>query len=134
MSDLATTHADLLAAARDASRNAHVPYSNFRVGAALRSRDGRVFLGCNVENAAYSMTICAERTALVSAVAAGVSDFDVIAVHVDGAEGSPCGACRQVLAEFGTDMLVVYRTGGAVVARTAGELLPDAFLPAALDA
>jgi cytidine deaminase len=124
----------LLDTAREASERAHVPYSGFRVGAALRARTGQVFTGCNIENAGYSMTNCAERTAIFSAIAAGVTEFDCIAVHVDGPDGSPCGACRQVLAEFGLDMTVYYRRGGEYVASTVAELLPDAFVPSALQA
>ena len=89
----------LLALARDAAQQAHSPYSHFQVGAALLTRDGQVFCGCNVENASYGLTICAERTAICSAIAAGYRDFTSIAI-VATRTATPCGACRQFLAEF----------------------------------
>ncbi len=94
MDDLA-----LIEMARNAAQQAHCPYSRFRVGAALLTDDGRVFTGCNVENAAYSLTLCAERTALCSAIAAGCRQFVTIAILASHT-ATPCGACRQVLAEF----------------------------------
>ena len=118
--------------ATEAAEQAYVPYSKFRVGAALLTVDGSVFLGCNVENAAYSATICAERTACASAVAAGHRTFRAIAVHVDVEHGSPCGVCRQFLAEFGTDLIVVFRERGELVARPLSELLPSAFVATSL--
>lgn len=128
---------DLLDAARVARDRAYTPYSGFRVGAALRSTDGTVILGCNVENAAYPATICAERTALVSAVAAGHQRFDAIAVIGSGpGPTTPCGTCRQVLFEFAPD-LVVLAAGedGATRRYVLGEdLLPDGFGPTRLDA
>lgn len=87
---------------------AYAPYSNFRVGAVLVGSDGRTFGGCNVENISYGLTICAERNAVFAAVAAGCRDFVKVVVATDTAEpASPCGACRQVLAEFNSDMEVV---------------------------
>lgn len=92
---------NLIEAAIKAKENAYVPYSGFRVGAALLTSDGRIFTGCNVENAAYSPSVCAERTAVVKAVSAGCREFTAIAVTGDhGGYLSPCGVCRQVLAEF----------------------------------
>lgn len=125
----------LLDAARAAQRHAYAPYSDYRVGAALESTDGRVFVGCNVENASYGLTICAERTALVSAVAAGVRQFRRIVVVSDSdPPASPCGACRQTLAEFGLD-LRVDAVGPAQAQRwTLAELLPDAFTSHRLEA
>ncbi len=123
----------LLARAAEAAKAAYVPYSHFAVGAALRAEDGRVFTGCNVENASYGLTICAERNAVAHAVAEGARRFDVIAV-VTGNGVTPCGACRQVLAEFGPEMTVI--VGDAAGNRciyTMNELLPDAFTPAHLD-
>ncbi len=122
----------LQALARDAveaRERAYAPYSNFRVGAALLAADGRVFRGCNVENASYGLTICAERTALVSAVAAGTRDFAAIAVAADKARTlSPCGACRQFLVEFNPGMAVVLvGADGELTVTTAGELLPMRF-------
>ena len=125
-------HRELYAAAEAAAGNAYVPYSKFRVGAALLASDGTVFTGCNVENSSFGLTICAERNACTSAVAAGIRSFDAIAVHVDLPDGQPCGACRQFLSEFGLQLEVVYRRGGELVVCTLAELLPDAFVPAAL--
>jgi cytidine deaminase len=98
---------DLAIAAR---RRAYAPYSNYPVGAALRTKSGKVFTGVNVENAAYPAGVCAERTAVFTAVAAGEREFEVIAV-VTANGGTPCGSCRQVLAEFGLDTLVLIANG-----------------------
>ena len=94
--------ASLIQSAWDARENAYAPYSKFAVGAALLTADGRVFTGCNVENLSYGLTICAERVAIGSAVAAGVKNLTMLAVVADtDVPVSPCGACRQVMAEFG---------------------------------
>lgn len=107
----------LLSMAQDAAQNAYAPYSGLRVGAALEAKDGRVFVGCNIENASFGATVCAERVALFSAVAAGAKEFTAIAVtHM------PCGICRQALAEFG-DMDVVTPDGTYRLS----ELLPNMF-------
>jgi cytidine deaminase len=105
------------------------PYSNFPVGAALLTRSGRVITGCNIENASYGLTVCAERVAIWKAVSEGETEFVALAV-VTGTGGSPCGACRQVMAEFAPLMPVVIAdsTGGRRVT-TVSDLLPDAFLP-----
>src|SRR5580765_2943933 len=103
--------AELIAAARAARENAHAPFSNFKVGAALRSKSGKIFTGCNVENASYGLTICAERNAIFAAVAASKRKPEIIAVAVLNHRGvpcSPCGACRQVIAEFGPNATVSY--------------------------
>lgn len=121
------TDEELLARAEAMLARSYAPYSEFRVGAALLASDGTVIGGCNVENAAYGPTICAERTAVVAAVAAGHQRFDTIAVV--GPEGhpiTPCGVCRQVLWEFAPELRVV--TTGPVV-RQLADLLPDAFGP-----
>ena len=120
----------LIALANEARRRAYAPYSNYRVGAALRTKSGRIFTGVNVENAAYPSSICAERTAVFKAISEGELDFEIIAVVTDNG-GSPCGGCRQVLAEFGLKTLVVLadRDGTVVKETTVGDLLPDAFQP-----
>jgi len=102
------THDDsaLIAEAIEASKQAYIPYSHYAVGAALRATDGTVFRGCNVENAAYPATICAERTALVKAVSEGYRDFDTIVVVTKNG-GSPCGLCRQMMYEFAPKMRVI---------------------------
>ena len=124
---------ELMLAAVEARKNAYVPYSGFSVGAALLSRDGRVFTGCNVENAAYSPTNCAERTAIFKAVSEGVRTFSAIAVVGGSGEilnelCAPCGVCRQVLAEFcDADFRVLLGTPDAIRVMRLGELLPLAF-------
>lgn len=128
--------AELLACAREAREHAYVPYSHFRVGAAVLVRDGRVFAGCNVENASYGLCTCAERTALCAAVAAGCRPGDFTRMVIVGDTGepiSPCGACRQIMAELGGGALPVILANlvGTIRETTAGALLPDAFqLPA----
>ena len=116
--------------AKEAREKSYAPYSGFSVGAALLAEDGRVFLGCNVENAAYSPCLCAERVALGAAVAAGVHRFRAIAIvggHGGGEETcSPCGVCRQTLSEFG-DMTVLFRGETADEERMLSELLPFGF-------
>jgi cytidine deaminase len=117
---------ELVAAAWKAREAAYAPYSQFAVGAALLAVDGRIFTGCNVENISYGLTQCAERTAICSAVAAGVRDFAMLAVVADTAVPvSPCGACRQVMAEFGVPrVFLANRTERLVF--TLEELLPRA--------
>lgn len=120
----------LVELANKARLHAYAPYSNYRVGAALRTKSGRLFTGVNVENAAYPTSICAERTAVFKAVSEGETDFEIIAVVTDNG-GSPCGSCRQVLAEFGLNTVVLIADGGGKVIKetTVGDLLPDAFQP-----
>jgi cytidine deaminase len=127
---------DLLDRAREVRANAYAPYSRFPVGAALLAPDGRVFTGCNVENASYGLTNCAERVAIGKAVSEGVQAF--VAVAVTGPEdtvaAAPCGACRQVLSEFGPDLPVIMPAQGepGYVVEFIGGLLPGAFGPARL--
>ena len=103
---------ELVAVARLAAENAYVPYSNFPVGAALECPDGQVFTGCNVENAAYGSTICAERTAVFKAVSEGYRKFTKIAVWGKGDDYCfPCGACRQFISEFGLDIEIISARG-----------------------
>jgi len=117
----------------EARRRAYAPYSKYQVGAALRTKGGRIFTGANVENAAYPTTMCAERVAIFSAVSQGEREFDVIAV-VTANGGSPCGSCRQVMAEFGLDtvVLIADETGKVFDETTVNGLLPGAFTPAYL--
>ena len=120
---------ELLRIAKEASLNAYVPYSGFPVGAALECADGTVFTGCNVENAAYGDTICAERTALVKAVSEGQRSFTRIAIYGEG-QGycMPCGSCRQVLAEFSPEIEVLCaKAGGSYVSYSLTRLLPYTF-------
>ena len=117
----------LIELATKARERAYAPYSNYAVGAALRGKSGRVYTGCNVENAVYSLTICAERNALFKAVSEGERGFVALAV-VTANGGSPCGSCRQVLAEFAPDLRVLIAVPGKLVAaQTIAELLPRAF-------
>ncbi len=121
--------AELLAAAEIARGHAYAPYSRFSVGAALLCDDGTVVTGCNVENASYGMTMCAERTAVFSAVASGRTHFNTIAVAgPPGVTTPPCGACRQVLAEFARDARLLYTTAGGHETTTVDALLPATFL------
>jgi cytidine deaminase len=115
--------------AEHARRHAYAPYSQFSVGAAVLSDDGRVFIGCNVENASYGLTICAERVAVTSAIAAGARHVRAVAV-VGPADVAtpPCGACRQVLAEFAApDVPITYHAAGGWITTTMGALLPETF-------
>ncbi len=119
---------ELVEAARAARANALAPYSKFAVGAALLCEDGTIVQGCNVENSSYPLTMCAERNAVFSAVASGRRTFSAIAIAgPSDARTSPCGACRQVLIEFGPDMTVYYTVPGGVEETTARALLPDGF-------
>jgi len=120
----------LIDLANEARRRAYAPYSNYPVGAALRTKSGKLFTGVNVENAAYPTTMCAERTAVFTAVTAGEREFEVIAVVTDNG-GTPCGSCRQVLAEFGLDTIVLIANGGGKLMQemNVGDLLPGAFTP-----
>jgi cytidine deaminase len=119
----------LVEAAAGARERAYAPYSRFRVGAAVRASDGRVFTGCNVENASYGLSVCAERVAVFDAIAHGAREIDSIAVCTDAAQPAPpCGACRQVIAEFARDATIVLaNAAGTRVATRLSELLPNPF-------
>lgn len=120
----------LLADATAVMAQAYAPYSKFHVGAAILLDDGRVFTGCNVENASYGLTICAERNAIFAAVAAGPKP-KVVAVAVTNSQNiacSPCGACRQVIAEFGPNAVVFYQGPDGIKELSMKELLPDCFI------
>src|SRR5512141_3093669 len=120
----------LIDLAVEAGRRAYAPYSNYPVGAALRTKSGRIFTGCNVENAAYPTGMCAERVAIFKAVSEGEKEFEVIAVATNNG-GTPCGSCRQVMAEFGLDTLVLIADGQSRPQQetTVKDLLPGAFTP-----
>jgi len=125
---------DLIGRAREAMQNAWAPYSEFRVGAAIEAADGRVFVGCNVESASYGLTICAERMALGAAVAAGARSLRRVAVTTEvEPPAAPCGACRQLLAEFGLNLEVIAAGPTSERRWTLAALLPDAFTKESLD-
>jgi cytidine deaminase len=120
----------LLQAARKVMKHAHAPYSHFRVGAALITAEGKVFAGCNVENASYGMTNCAERTAIFTAIAQSGPRLDIRAVAVVNDQGvpcSPCGACRQVIYEFGPEAMVYFQGSKGWKESHITELLPEGF-------
>lgn len=120
----------LLEAAIAVTHNAYIPYSHYPVGAALRAKDGTIYSGCNVENASYPVTICAERTALVKAVSEGKREFDTLVVVTKNA-GSPCGMCRQMLYEFSPNLRIILADLSGKIASdtTLSALLPDGFGP-----
>lgn len=120
----------LMRSAKSVIQNAHAPYSNFRVGAAILLANGKVFSGCNVENASYGMTNCAERTAIFSAVAQMGPKIEIRAVAVANAQGvpcAPCGACRQVIYEFGPDATIYFQSATGPKQAHITELLPEGF-------
>ena len=119
----------LIAIAKQARENAHAPFSNFRVGAALRAKSGRVYSGCNVENASYGLTCCAERVAIFKAISEGEHGFDAMAVVTDtDTLTPPCGACRQIIWEFCGDVPVVLANlKGKIEHESSGRLLPRPF-------
>lgn len=119
---------EVMKMARKARQNAYAPYSHFAVGAALLAESGRVYTGCNIENASYGLTCCAERNAIFAAVGAGERRFKMLAVAADSPEPvAPCGACRQVIAEFGIPLVVMGNLKEATKTMTAEELLPYGF-------
>lgn len=126
---------ELVKVASLARQRAYAPYSKYKVGAAIRTARNKVHAGANVENASYGLTICAERSAVFAAVNAGDTKLDAIAIVIDDDQlPSPCGACRQVLAEFAPAMRVILATtGGQRKVTTLAELLPDPFLPKNLE-
>ncbi len=134
MVELSSETVERLVTAAEAARcNAHAPYSSFMVGAAILDRNGNVHAGCNVENASYGLSVCAERHAVAAAVSAGCGGIDALAVVTDTSPpASPCGACRQVLTEFGDFPVILANPAGERVITSVGELLPMAFTPRSL--
>ena len=131
MNEIGPGDEELVRVASLARQRAYAPYSKYKVGAAIRTKRNKVHSGANVENASYGLTVCAERIAAFAAVNSGDPAFDAIAIVIDDERHpTPCGACRQVLAEFSPDMRVVLATtGGKRKVTTLRELLPDPFLP-----
>jgi cytidine deaminase len=134
MPDLDAATTDRLVEAASAVRaNAHAPYSKFTVGAAVLDGRGRVHVGCNVENASYGLSVCAERHAIAAAVSAGVEQIEALAVVTDtDPPSAPCGACRQVLVEFGDFPVILANPSDERTVTSVGQLLPDAFTPDSL--
>ncbi|HLA08542.1 MAG TPA: cytidine deaminase [Anaerolineales bacterium] len=120
----------LIDLANKARQHAYIPYSHYPVGAALRTKTGKIYTGANVENAAYPQTMCAERVAIFKAVSEGEKEFEIISVVTDNG-GFPCGGCRQVMAEFGLETIVLMADGNGNLVKetTVKELLPEAFTP-----
>ncbi len=124
------TEKELLEIAKKVRENAYAPYSNFKVGAAILTEEGKIFTGVNVENASYGLSICAERVALFKAISEGYRRFKAIAVVADTNEPvPPCGACRQVLAEFGSLKVIMGNLKGDMKVKDLSELLPESFTP-----
>lgn len=122
------THQELIAEAKKALKYAYVPYSHFQVGAALQAKSGKIYTGCNIENASYGATICAERTAISKAISEGETEFESIAVVSSSNEHTyPCGICRQVLAEFMPNGEVIFDNGKEILILAVSELLPYKF-------
>jgi cytidine deaminase len=123
----------LIEAAAEARERAHAPYSGFTVGAAALDEEGRIHRGCNVENASYGLSVCAERHAVATVIAAGGDRIVALAVVTDTVPpSSPCGACRQVLVEFGDFPVILANPAGERALTTVSDLLPDAFTPESL--
>jgi cytidine deaminase len=120
---------ELIQKAKEASEMAYAPYSHFQVGAVLLTKKGQVFSGCNIENASYGLSNCAERTAIFKAVSEGEKEFSAMAIYTNTEQMfTPCGACRQVLAEFSSDMLIIVSNSKKTVEFTVKELLPHSFV------
>lgn len=128
------TPEELIDLAKQVRKKAYAPYSHYKVGAALLGKSGKIYTGCNVENASYGHTVCAERTAVLKAVSEGEREFEAVAVVTKNG-GSPCGACRQVLSEFSPELIIyIADKNGKYRTTTLKKLLPDSFTPAHLEA
>ena len=124
---------ELFAAAMNVRRKPYAPYSRFCVGAAVRTASNHIYVGCNVENASYGLTCCAERNAIFAAVAAGEKDFKTLCIVAETSEPvAPCGACRQVMREFGIEEILLANCTGKIKRMTLEELLPYSFGPESL--
>ena len=123
------SYEELIDKAKEASKNAYAPYSNFRVGACVLAESGNIYCGCNFENASYGLSICAERNAIGTAIANGEKKIKAIAIYSPNMYNcTPCGACRQVINEFKTDETVVITVAGdEIITRKIGDLLPEVF-------
>lgn len=118
----------LIEKAKEVSRKAYAPYSNYKVGAALLTKSGKVYTGCNIENSSYGLTNCAERTAVFKAVSEGEMEFEEMAIYADSPHlPTPCGACRQVLSEFGPELKIMIVSNKEQLVTSISELLPLAF-------
>ncbi len=126
-------YSELMILAKKAKENAYTPYSKFNVGAALLTKSGKVFTGCNVEVASFGGTNCAERTAIFKAVSEGEQAFKAIAINGDADGTYPCGICRQVIVEFGKDIDIIIEVGGELKVFTIDDLLPHSFTGADLE-
>lgn len=121
-------YSNLIAKAKEAMNNAYTKYSNFNVGAALLTKSGKIYTGCNIENSSYGATICAERVAFSKAISEGEREFEAISiVSSSGDYTYPCGICRQFMSEWGTDLKLVFDNGKESKVYTLKELLPEAF-------
>lgn len=128
MVELNLSEKELLEAAKKAAENSYSPYSHYKVGCAVKTKDGHIFTGCNVENASYSLTICAERNAIFKAISEGHRTFSEMVVYVDSEESfPPCGACRQVIYEFAPEIEIIYANRKAIHKAFITELFPSAF-------
>lgn len=122
------TKSHLIEKAKEASRKAYAPYSNYKVGAALLTKSGKVYTGCNIENSSYGLTNCAERTAVFKAVSEGEMKFEEMAIYADSPNlPTPCGACRQVLSEFGSELKITIISNKEQMVTSISELLPLRF-------
>ncbi len=125
--DIPEEYLDLYEKAKQASKNSYSPYSKYSVGAALKTNNGKTYTGTNIENASYGLTICAERTAISNCISNGDKNINLIAIYSESDYISPCGACRQFILEFGTDITVIYKKAGKIIYKSIKELLPDFF-------